>query len=103
MCYNYRNRMGTRVRSRNSKSFSGRECRWSIVCQNILGPMPWSKIMVTGGVEPTEDNLSAWFEAGVACVGMGSNLFPKEAIKNEDWYKITELSKLSLSIAKKYK
>jgi 2-dehydro-3-deoxyphosphogluconate aldolase/(4S)-4-hydroxy-2-oxoglutarate aldolase len=85
------------------KVFPGGNVGGPSFVKNILGPMPWSKIMVTRGVEPTEDNLSAWFEAGVACVGMGSNLFPKEAIKNEDWYKITELSKLSLSIAKKCK
>lgn len=65
--------------------------------------MPWSRIMVTGGVEPTEENLSAWFNAGVTCVGMGSNLFPKEVLKNREWTKITELCKNSLSIIAKYK
>ncbi len=40
-------------------------------------------IMATGAVEPTEENLSAWFKAGVTCVGMGSNLFPKEAIASQ--------------------
>ncbi len=64
--------------------------------------MPWSKIMVTGGgVEPTEENLSAWFIAGVTCVGMGSNLFPEEVVKSGDWGgKITQLCKQSLSIVK---
>lgn len=46
--------------------------------KGLLAPMPWSKLMVTGGVEPTEENLRAWFKAGVYCVGMGSKLFPKE-------------------------
>ena len=32
-------------------------------------PMPWSKLMVTGGVEPTKENLTAWIKAGVFCVG----------------------------------
>lgn len=41
----------------------------------VLAPMPNVKIMVTGGVEPTEENLRAWFEAGVSVVGMGSKLF----------------------------
>lgn len=70
--------------------------------KNIKGPMPWSKIMITGGVEPTEENLSLWFKAGVTCVGIGSNLFPKEVLKNGEWTKITELCKESLSIIKKY-
>lgn len=43
----------------------------------VKGPCPWSSIMPTGGVEPTEESLGAWFKAGVTCVGMGSNLFPK--------------------------
>ena len=45
--------------------------------------MPWSKFMVTGGVEPSRENLSAWFNAGVYCVGMGSKLFPKNATPAE--------------------
>jgi len=57
--------------------------------------------MVTGGVEPTEENLSAWFKAGVACVGMGSKLFPKEVIKNRDWNAVTDLCKDCLTIIKK--
>lgn len=58
--------------------------------KGLLAPMPWSKIMVTGGVEPTPENLSAWFKAGAFCVGMGSKLFPKEVIANRDWSYITE-------------
>ena len=48
--------------------------------KGLRAPMPWSKLMVTGGVEPTEENLSAWFRAGVFCVGMGSKLFPSSTI-----------------------
>lgn len=69
---------------------------------NIKAPMPWSLIMATGAVEPTEENLSAWFKAGVTCVGMGSKLFPKEAIANGDWQTITDLCKNALSIIKQY-
>ena len=46
--------------------------------KGIKGPQPWTKIMPTGGVAPTEENLRGWFEAGVTCVGMGSKLFTKE-------------------------
>lgn len=57
--------------------------------KGLLAPMPWSKIMVTGGVEPAADNLKAWFAAGAFCVGMGSKLFPKDRIAAQDWPFIT--------------
>jgi len=41
----------------------------------LRGPMPQVKLMVTGGVEPTQSSLAEWFEAGVNVVGMGSQLF----------------------------
>lgn len=69
--------------------------------KGLKAPMPWSNLMVTGGVKPEEANLKAWFDAGVTCVGMGSNLFPADAIKNQDWKVITELCKTALEIAKK--
>ena len=56
--------------------------------------------MVTGGVKPTKENLEGWFKAGVTCVGMGSNLFPKEAIVAKDWSAITDLCRAALDIIK---
>lgn len=61
--------------------------------KGLLAPMPWSKIMVTGGVEPTAENLTAWFKAGAYCVGMGSKLFPAEEIANANWSVITQKCK----------
>jgi 2-dehydro-3-deoxyphosphogluconate aldolase/(4S)-4-hydroxy-2-oxoglutarate aldolase len=69
--------------------------------KNVKAPMPWTNIMVTGGVEPTDENLMAWFKAGVACVGMGSNLFPKEVVANQEWNIITELCKSSFASIEK--
>lgn len=66
--------------------------------KNIKAPMPWSMIMATGAVEPTENNLSVWFKAGVACVGMGSKLFPKQAIEAGDWTAISALCRKALDI-----
>lgn len=57
--------------------------------KNVLAPMPWSLIMATGAVEPTRENLQAWFKAGVMVVGMGSRLFPKSVIEERDWAAIT--------------
>ena len=69
--------------------------------KNVKAPMPWSSIMVTGGVEPTQENLTKWIEAGVTCVGMGSNLFPKEVIAAKNWAEITRMSKEALAIIAK--
>jgi len=66
--------------------------------KSVLAPMPWSMIMVTGGVEPTRENLESWFKAGVTCVGMGSNLFPDSVLKNGEWEKITQLCRECISV-----
>ena len=71
--------------------------------KNILAPMPWSMIMATGAVEPTEENLSAWFKAGVTVVGMGSLLFSKEVIAQKDWAAISLKCREALDIIAKYK
>lgn len=66
--------------------------------KSLMAPMPWSKIMVTGGVEPSEENLLSWFRAGAFCVGMGSKLFPADRIKSGDWAYITEKCREALEI-----
>lgn len=58
--------------------------------KNIKAPLPWANILATGAVEPTEENLSAWFKAGTFAVGMGSRLFPKDVIASGDWQAITD-------------
>ncbi len=57
--------------------------------KGMMAPMPWSKLMVTGGVEPTQENITSWIHSGVFCVGMGSKLFPKDKILDGDWEYIT--------------
>lgn len=69
--------------------------------KGLKAPMPWSNIMVTGGVKPEEANLKGWFDAGATCVGMGSNLFPADMIKSADWAEITKLCSNALAIIKK--
>lgn len=58
--------------------------------KGMIAPMPWSKLMVTGGVEPSKENLASWFNAGVFSVGMGSKLFPKEKVAAKDWKYVTD-------------
>jgi len=67
----------------------------------VKGPMPYVSIMPTGGVSPDEANLSGWFKAGVHCVGMGSQLFPKDILANKDWAFITNKCREALEIVKK--
>ena len=64
--------------------------------KGLMAPMPWSKIMVTGGVAPEEENLTKWFKAGVFCVGMGSKLFPSDKVKAGDWQYVTDKCKEAL-------
>ena len=51
----------------------------------VLGPMPWTKIMPTGGVDVTEASLRPWFEAGIVACGMGSNLVTKALLDAGDY------------------
>ncbi len=69
--------------------------------KGLKAPMPWSNLMVTGGVKPEEANLKSWFDAGVTCVGMGSNLFPADMMKAKDWAGITKLCSDALEIIRK--
>ncbi len=66
----------------------------------VKGPKPWTSIMPTGGVEPTEENLSAWFNAGVHCVGMGSQLITRDIIKNRNFDLLEKTVKNAVDILK---
>lgn len=72
------------------KIFPGREVGGPAFVKNILGPMPWTLIMPTGGVDTTRESIEAWFKAGVACVGVGSNLISKELIAAGDFESMTK-------------
>lgn len=60
--------------------------------KSILGPTPWTRIMPTGGVEANEESIASWVKAGVAAVGIGSDLIRKEWVKSEDYSSITNLT-----------
>ncbi|MBC9795164.1 bifunctional 4-hydroxy-2-oxoglutarate aldolase/2-dehydro-3-deoxy-phosphogluconate aldolase [Sinomicrobium weinanense] len=83
------------------KIFPGTQVGGPEFVKAVKGPFPWSSIMPTGGVEPTEENLSAWFNAGVHCVGIGSKLFTKDADGTYNLRAITETVKNALDIVKK--
>ncbi|WP_418535494.1 bifunctional 4-hydroxy-2-oxoglutarate aldolase/2-dehydro-3-deoxy-phosphogluconate aldolase [Odoribacter laneus] len=83
------------------KIFPGAAVGGPAFVKAIKGPCPWTSIMPTGGVEPTEENLEAWFKAGVTCVGMGSNLFPKSKIQSGNWEELTDFVKDCYAILRK--
>ena len=68
--------------------------------KGIKGPQPWTSIMPTGGVSPTKENLTGWFNAGVTCVGMGSQLISKEIIANKDYEGLKAKVKEALALIK---
>jgi 2-dehydro-3-deoxyphosphogluconate aldolase/(4S)-4-hydroxy-2-oxoglutarate aldolase len=79
---------------------------------SVLGPgfvssitpvVPGLNLMITGGVEPTEQNLSSWFKAGAMCVGLGSQLFTKDILEAKDWPALQQRVTNALDIIKNLK
>ncbi|MFK7924099.1 MAG: bifunctional 4-hydroxy-2-oxoglutarate aldolase/2-dehydro-3-deoxy-phosphogluconate aldolase [Bacteroidia bacterium] len=66
----------------------------------VKGPCPWSSIMPTGGVAPTRENLTAWFSAGAACVGLGSKLVSKDIVERKAWGELTSLVSDTIALIK---
>jgi 2-dehydro-3-deoxyphosphogluconate aldolase/(4S)-4-hydroxy-2-oxoglutarate aldolase len=69
----------------------------------LKAPMPWTTVLVTGGVEPTEVSLSTWFGAGADGVGIGSRLLTPEILKNRDWEALEQRVKEALRIISQLK
>ncbi len=76
---------------------------------NVLGPsfvkavktvIPGVNLMPTGGVKPTASNLSEWFASGVLCVGMGSQLFSQNLIRNEAYSELQDEISDALSLVR---
>ena len=67
------------------KVFPGSSVGGPDFVKSILGPMPWTRIMPTGGVEATEQSLREWFKAGIVACGIGSNLVTKELLDKKDY------------------
>ncbi len=71
------------------KIFPGDSIGGPAFVEAVRGPCPWTSIMPTGGVEPTEESVTAWIRAGVACLGMGSKLIAKDVLARGDYGEIT--------------
>ena len=51
----------------------------------VMAPCPWTRLLPTGGVDATEENVTAWIKAGAAAVGMGSKLITSSMLKARDY------------------
>jgi 2-dehydro-3-deoxyphosphogluconate aldolase/(4S)-4-hydroxy-2-oxoglutarate aldolase len=77
---------------------------------NVLGPgfveaikslFTGVDFIVTGGVEPTEQNIGAWFKAGVSGVGLGSKLITKDVLANKNYKQLETQTKELVQLIKK--
>ncbi|MDE5417072.1 bifunctional 4-hydroxy-2-oxoglutarate aldolase/2-dehydro-3-deoxy-phosphogluconate aldolase [Labilibaculum sp. DW002] len=85
------------------KIFPGAQVGGPEFVKAVKGPFPWSSIMPTGGVKPDEENLRAWFNAGVHCVGMGSQLMVKKEDGSFNYPEIEESCSKAFRIIEKLK
>lgn len=67
---------------------------------SILPVVPGLQLMITGGVEPNEKSISAWFKAGAACLGLGSQLFTKEILSQKNWPLLKQRIEETLTLSK---
>ena len=68
--------------------------------RSVMPVVPDLVLMITGGVEPNRDSLGAWFRAGAACVGMGSQLFSKDILASRNWPLLRQRISDSLAVAR---
>jgi 2-dehydro-3-deoxyphosphogluconate aldolase/(4S)-4-hydroxy-2-oxoglutarate aldolase len=77
---------------------------------NVLGPgfveaiktlFTGVDFLVTGGVEPTEQNIGAWFKAGVSGVGLGSKLITKDVLANKNYTQLETQTTQLVQLIKK--
>jgi len=85
------------------KIFPGEQVGGPEFVKAVKGPFPWSSIMPTGGVKPDEKNLKAWFNSGVHCVGMGSQIMVKKEDGSLDYHAIEEAVTKTFEIIKRIK
>lgn len=93
---NYAEELGCEI----VKVFPGSSVGGPEFVKAVLGPCPWTRIMPTGGVDATEESLRKWFDAGVVCVGLGSNLITKDLLANKDYKGIEAKVRATVNLVK---
>lgn len=72
------------------KIFPARQLGGPPFIKAIKAVFPHMRFMVTGGVEPTEEDIGNWFKGGAAAVGIGSQLFPPNWLENNQYTLVTD-------------
>jgi 2-dehydro-3-deoxyphosphogluconate aldolase / (4S)-4-hydroxy-2-oxoglutarate aldolase len=60
--------------------------------KDVLAPMPYLKLMPTGGIDL--NNMPTYLSAGAAAVGIGGNIIDTQAVANRDWSRLAAAAKL---------
>lgn len=58
--------------------------------RTLLSPMPWLKLLPTGGIPLDKNVIHAWLEAGAVALGMGSELIRRDWIIDEKFDLVEE-------------
>ncbi len=85
------------------KVFPGSSVGGPEFVKSVMGPMPWTRIMPTGGVEPTEESLRKWFGAGIVACGVGSNLITRKLLEARDFKGLEESVRKTVTLVKTIK
>lgn len=85
------------------KVFPGSSVGGPDFVKSVMGPMPWTRIMPTGGVEPTEESLRKWFGAGIVACGIGSNMITKKLLDAKDYAGIEDNVRKTIALSKTIK
>jgi 2-dehydro-3-deoxyphosphogluconate aldolase/(4S)-4-hydroxy-2-oxoglutarate aldolase len=63
--------------------------------QDVLAPLPFLKIVPTGGVTP--ENTADFLRAGAYSVAVSSSLVSRKAVSEGDWTEITRVARLFMA------
>jgi len=85
------------------KVFPGETVGGPTFIKAVFGPMPWSRLMPTGGVEATRESVQGWLKAGACCVGLGSNLVRKDWVSAGNYTAMKETTQAILGWAAELK
>lgn len=85
------------------KVFPGSSVGGPDFVKSVMGPMPWTRFMPTGGVEPTEESLRKWFGAGIVACGIGSNMITKKLLDAKDFKGIEDQVRKTIELSKTIK
>jgi len=72
------------------KVFPARALGGPTLIKSLKGPLQGVRMMPTGGVKATREDISGWIEAGADCLAMGSKLVPKDKVRDRDYQGIEE-------------